>query len=161
MVAIAVGVGLSASSLVAEQDAPRKLIAPVRGEAVVEITSPQTNPVKDEVISTMLVKNVSTGPIAGFKIEENWYKGNDPVGGDTYRHPRPLPVGEVIRVTLKTPRAAIVGARNQFQFSHANGTIKPKAVKQLDEPKPVAGAKPDPAAKPAAGAKPPAKPPVD
>jgi hypothetical protein len=94
------------------------------------------------VVSTILVKNVSSGPIAGFKIEENWYKGNDPVGGDVYRHPRPLPVGEVIRVQLKTPRAAIVGARNQFQFSHANGTVKPTTVKMLELPKPAATAKP-------------------
>jgi hypothetical protein len=73
----------------------------------------------------------------GLKIEENWYKGNDPVGGDTYRHPRPLPVNEVIEVSLKTPRALIIGARNQYQFSHANGTIKATTVKTLDLPKPV------------------------
>ena len=151
MVAIAVGVGLSASLLVAEQDAPRKLIAPVRGEAPVEVVT-NTTIVGNEVVSTIRVKNVAKGPIAGFKVEENWYKGNDPVGGDTYRHPRPFLVDEVIQFQLKTPRSAVVGARNQFQFTHPNGTIKPKSVKQLDMPKP-AGAAAD--TKPAATKKPP------
>jgi hypothetical protein len=135
-VAIALGAGLSASSVVAQQEgAQRKLVAPVRGEAQVEITPPDTRVMGNEVVSTIRVKNVSSGPIAGLRVEENWYKGTNPVGGDSYRHPRPLPVGEVIVVQLKSPRAAIVGARNQFQFTHANGTVKPKTVKSLELPK--------------------------
>ena len=141
MVAIALGVGLSASSVVAEQAAPRKLIAPVRGEAAVEITAPDTKPVGSDIVTTLKVKNVSSGPIAGLKIDENWYKGSDPVGGDSYRHPRPLPVGEVIVVTFKVPRASIIGARNQYQFTHANGTVKPKTVKTLETPKTTATTK--------------------
>lgn len=140
MVAMAFGLGLSASSVVAEQaaPAPRKLIAPVRGDAAVEITAPDTKIIKNEVVTTIRVKNVSSGPIAGFKIDENWYKGSTAVGGDSYRHPRPLPVGEVIQVTLSVPRAGIIGARNQYQFAHANGTIKVKTVKSLEMPKPAA-----------------------
>ena len=137
-VAIALGVGLAATPISAEQAAARKLVAPVRGEAAIEITTPDTKVVGNEVVSTIRVKNVSAGPIAGFKVEENWYKGNNAVGGDSYRHPRPLPVNEVIVVQLKSPRAAIVGARNQFQFTHANGSVKPKNVKSLDMPKPAA-----------------------
>jgi hypothetical protein len=134
IVAIALGLGLSASSVFAGQDAPRRLVAPVRGEAAVEITAPDTKVVGNDVITTIRVKNVSSGPIAGFKVDENWYKGNDAVGGDSYRHPRPLPVDEVILVTLKSPRARVVGARNQYQFSHANGTVKPRQVPKLDLP---------------------------
>ena len=137
ILAIALGIGLSASSAVAEQAAPRKLVAPVRGEAQVEITAPDTKIVGNDVVTTLRVKNVSKGPIAGFKLEENWFKGNDALSGDLYRHPRPLPMGEVIEVTLKTPRARVVGARNQYQFSHVNGTIKTKVVKSLDVPKPA------------------------
>ena len=59
------------------------------------------------------------------------------MGGDVYRHPRPLQVGEVIQITLKTPRSRVVGRTNQYQFSHANGVIKPKAVAKLDVPKPT------------------------
>jgi hypothetical protein len=137
MMAMALGFTLSAGSVLAEQEqaAPRKLIAPVRGEAIVEITAPDTKVVKNEVVTTLRVKNVSAGPIAGFKIDENWYKGNTAVGGDSYRHPRPLPVGEVILVTFSVPRAGIVGARNQYQFAHANGTVKPKTVRSLEMPK--------------------------
>jgi hypothetical protein len=133
---VALALGLSAGPVVG-QEAPRKLVAPVRGEAAVEITAPNTRAVANDIVTTVRVKNVSSGPIAGFRIEENWYKGNEAVSGDTYRHPRPLPVNEVIEISLKTPRARIVGARNQYQFSHANGTIKPTTVKTLDLPKPV------------------------
>jgi hypothetical protein len=149
MVAIAVGVGLSAVSLVAGQDAPRKLVPPVRGEAAIEVFR-DTKVVGNEVISTIRVKNLATMPIAGFRAEENWYKGNDPVGGDFYRHPRPWQPGEILEFQLKSPRAAIVGARNQFQFTHANGTIKPTVVPKMDAPAKPAGTP----------AKPPAKPPV-
>lgn len=117
--------------------AAKKLIAPVSGEAKVEITAPDTKLGGNEVVTTIRVKNVSTAPIAGFRVDENWFKGNDPIGGDSYRHPRPLQVGEVIQITLKTPRSRIVGARNQYQFSHANGTVKPTTVKKLDLPKPI------------------------
>jgi hypothetical protein len=132
---VALGLGLSAGPVTGQE--ARKLVAPVRGEAPVEITAPNTRAVGTDIVTTIRIKNVSSGPIAGLKIEENWYKGNDPVGGDTYRHPRPLPVNEVIEISLKTPRALIVGARNQYQFSHANGTIKPTSVKTLDLAKPV------------------------
>lgn len=119
----------------AAQDPPRKLIAPVRGEAAVEITKPNTKVVGNEVVTVIMVKNVSNGAIAGLKIEENWYdKGGNPVGGSTYRHPRPLPPNEVITVTLKTPRNPQMNS-NQYQFSHANGNVKPKTVPKLEAPK--------------------------
>jgi hypothetical protein len=134
--AIAVGLALTGGPVTAEQNAPRKLLSPVRGEANIEITPPDTKVGGNDVLTTMRVKNVSNGPIAGFKVEETWFKGNDSLSGDIYRHPRPLQVNEVIQITLKVPRARVVGARNLYQFSHANGTIKTKPVKSLDLPKP-------------------------
>ncbi len=134
MVAVAFGVSLSASSVLTGQDAPRKLVAPMRGEAAVEITKPDTKAGATEVVTIILVKNVSTGPIAGLSIQENWFKGNEPMSGDSYRHMRPLQVGEVIRVTLTTPRKIAAGRTNQYQFSHANGTVKPKLVPKLEAP---------------------------
>jgi len=129
---------MSAGALFAGQaDPPRKLVAPVRGDANVEITKPDTKIIGNEVVTVIRVKNVATAPIAGFKIEENWYKGGDAIGGDVYRHPRPFQVGEVIQITLKTPRSRVVGRTNQYQFSHVNGAIKPKAVPKLDLPKPT------------------------
>jgi hypothetical protein len=141
IVVIALGVGLSASSVVAGQTTQRKLIAPVRGEATVELTQPDTRVVGTDVVTKIRVKNTSNGPIAGFKVE-NWFKGNDALSGDSYRHGRPLQVNEVIEITLTVPRARVVGARNQYQFSHANGTIKPTPVKTLDLPKPDPTKKP-------------------
>lgn len=134
ILAVAVTTGLSAVTLAGQTASRPKLIAPVRGVAAVEITAPNTKLTGSDVITTIRVKNVSSAPIAGFKVEENWYKGQDPVGGDSYRHPRPLQPNEVIDITLKTPRARIIGARNQYQFSHANGEVKPKTVPKIDAP---------------------------
>jgi len=122
-------------SVAAGQEAQRKLIAPVRGEATIDMTKPNTKVVGQEVVTVITVKNTSTGAIAGLRIEENWYdKEGNPVGGDTYRHPRPLPPGEAVVVTLKTPRRPTMNS-NQYQFTHANGTIKPKTVPKIDVPK--------------------------
>ena len=138
VVVIIAGVGLSAAALVAEQAAtPRKLVAPVRGVANVELTAPDTKPVGNNVVTTIRVKNVSPGPIAGFRIEENWFdRSRNPVPGDVYRHPRPFPAGEVIEVKLTTPRKAGMGD-NRYNFSHANGEIKTKVVPKLELPKPL------------------------
>jgi hypothetical protein len=138
IVTVAAATAVAAGVSFAGQAPPaRKLVAPVRGEAPVEITPPDTKIVGSDVVTVIRVKNTATAPIAGFKVEENWFKGNDPIAGDSYRHPRPFQVGEVIQITLKTPRSRVVGARNQYQFSHANGAIKPTAVKKLDLPKPT------------------------
>jgi hypothetical protein len=134
IVAVAVAAGLTAVTSLAQQPPTRKLIAPVRGEVPVEIMAPDTKFVGTDVVTTIRVKNVAAGPIAGFKVEENWYKGETPVGGDMYRHPRPFQAGETIDIVLTTPRKPIVGARNAYQFTHANGTIKPKTVPKLDAP---------------------------
>ena len=62
---------------------------------------------KDFVITTMQIKNMAAGPIAGLKVDDFWYdKGGNPLPSDSYRHPRPLQPGEVITVTLETPRDA-------------------------------------------------------
>jgi hypothetical protein len=112
--------------------APRKLISPQRGDANIEITKPDTKAPGAEVLTTILVKNVSPAPIAGFKVEENWYdKAGNPVGGGIYRHPKPLMPNEVIRVELKTPKNAKMNT-NQYQFTHANGAVKPKVVPKLE-----------------------------
>jgi hypothetical protein len=110
---------------------PRKLISPVRGDATVEITKPNTQVKGNDVITTFMLKNTSTAPIAGLRIEENWYdRSRNPIGGDIYRHTRPLMVNEVITVTLTTPRKQGMGD-NQYNFSHANGAVKASVVPKL------------------------------
>ena len=119
----------------AAQAAPRKLISPYRGEATVEYTRPVTKPAGANVVTTMTIKNTSPGPLAGFRLEESWSdKTGNLAGGETYRHPRPFMPGEVINVTLTTPRNSRMSS-NSYNFVHANGTIKPKAVPKIDVPK--------------------------
>ena len=111
--------------------APRKLISPVRGEAQVEYTKPKTDKKGTEVTTVLMVKNVSAAPIAGFKLEESWIdKAGTLAGGDTYRHPKPFMPGEVITVTLKSPWNARMTS-NSYNFTHANGTVKPKLVPKI------------------------------
>ncbi len=113
--------------------APKKLISPVRGEATVEITKPDTKVGAKEVVTTILLKNTSTAPIAGLKVEENWYdRAGQPIGGDVFRSRSPIMPGQVIRIELTSPRRTGMGG-NQYNFSHANGTIaKPKVVPKLE-----------------------------
>lgn len=119
----------------AAAQAPRKLISPIRGEATVEYTRPNTTRKGANIITIMTVKNTSSGPIAGFRIEESWAdKTGNLAGGDVYRHPKPFMPGEVITVTLTSPANARM-ASNSFNFVHANGTVKPKNVPKIDVPK--------------------------
>jgi hypothetical protein len=136
VVAVAVGVGLMAGPVTAEQDAPRKLVAPFRGEAAVELT--QDTKVGNEIVTTIRVRNMASGNLAGFKVQENWYdKAGNATAGDSYTHRRPIAAGEVIEIVLRTPRSLVIGKRNQYQFTHANGTVKPTVVKRIDMPKPA------------------------
>jgi hypothetical protein len=115
--------------------APRKLISPVRGDATVEYTKPATKRAGANVVTTLTIKNTSSAPIAGFRLEENWAdKAGNLAGGDVYRHPKPLMPGEVINVTLTTPFNARMTS-NSYNFVHANGSVKPKAVPKIDVPK--------------------------
>jgi hypothetical protein len=142
VLAVALGVGLSASAVIADQDAPRKLVAPVRGEATVDITPPSTK-LGNEVVTTIRVRNTSKGPIAGLRVEETWFKGNEALSGDVYRHPRPFQPGEVIDVRLTVPRSLVTGARDpRYRFAHANGDVKTNVVKTLPAPATDATKKP-------------------
>lgn len=105
-----------------------RLVAPVRGVAQLGYTKPVVKNAtiggKAFVVTTIQVKNMASGAIAGLKVDEFWYdKAGNPVTGDTYRHRTPLQPGEVITITLETPRAAGMD-RNQYNFTHANGEIK-------------------------------------
>lgn len=115
--------------------APRKLISPIRGEATVEFTRPNTQRKGGNVVTVMVIRNTSALPIAGFRLEESWAdKSGNLAGGDVYRHPKPFMPGEVITVTLTTPANPRM-ASNSFNFVHANGTVKPKNVPKIEIPK--------------------------
>ena len=130
---VAMAVAVSLSSGVA---AAQKLVAPVRGNAKVEITRPNTKVIGKEIVTTFLLKNIESAPIAGLKVEENWYdKSGNPVMGDTFRNPKPLQPGQVVTITFKTPRLPTM-QRNQYLFSHANGIVKQQVVPKIEVPKP-------------------------
>lgn len=112
-----------------------KMVPPVRGEATIGVTKPVTKSQKidgkDFIVTTMKVKNMSSGSIAGLKADEFWLdKAGNPVGGDTYRHRRPLQPNEVLSLEFTTPRDARMST-NQYQFTHANGAIKTQLVPTL------------------------------
>jgi hypothetical protein len=115
--------------------AAQKLVAPIRGNAKIEITKPSTKIVGKEIVTTFLLKNIEAAPIAGVKVEENWFdKAGNPVMGDIFRYAKPLQPGEVITVSFKVPRSPNM-QRNQYLFTHANGNLKQTVVPKLDVPK--------------------------
>ena len=128
--AAAVEAPAAAPAAAAEADgeaaAPR-LVPAVQGEAQLGYTTPDVRNAtidgREFVVTTIEVKNMSTGAIAGLLVDEFWYdRAGNPVTGANFRHPRPLQPEEVITVTLETPRNAQMD-RNQYSFTHANGEI--------------------------------------
>lgn len=115
-----------------------KLVAPVRGEARIGTLKPNTKVAGNEVVTIIQVKNLMNAPVAGFKVEEFWYdKTNNLVPGSREFLKRPIQPGEVVTITLRTPKDTRM-SRNNYRFSHANGTVKAELMKSLDEPTPRA-----------------------
>jgi len=109
--------------------APGKFVAPIRGEAPVEMTRPVTARGKDEVVTKFKVRNPSmTNSIAGLKVSEFWYDtGGNPVSGDEFRYRKPLMPQEVIDVELRSPINPKM-SKSQYKFEQANGGVKPSVV---------------------------------
>ena len=135
--------------------AGRKFTAPIRGEATIDIVK---NPTKREgttLVTKIQVKNTSTAPIPRLKVAETWFDkdGNMIPGAEAVINGLLQP-NEVSTLELRTP-VNLKMVQSQLQFSHANGTVKPHAVKSMDG----AAAK-EPATKTAAATKTPAKTPA-
>ena len=113
----------------AQSAAPKAVwINPVKGSADIQYLRPVSKREKDMIVTTIQVKNVSTGPIARLTIEEFWYdKAGNPVTGDKQFLKKPLMQGEVATIVLNTPTNPKMD-RNSYKFSHQNGDIKPKIV---------------------------------
>lgn len=110
---------------------PVRTAPPVRGQAELGYTKPVSKRTGSNIVTTIKVKNLSNGSIAGLKVDEFWYdKGGDPVTGDTFRYRKPLQPQEVITVTLTTPVNPKMD-RNQYKFEHLNGTIKTTLLPKL------------------------------
>ena len=103
-------------------------VNPMRGTVEIQYLKPDTKVVKDEVVTTFKVKNISTGPIARLTIEEFWWdKNNSPVTGDKQFLKKPLMPGEVATIVLHTPKNSAM-QRNNYKFSHQNGDVKVHVV---------------------------------
>jgi hypothetical protein len=115
-----------------EGTAPIKLIAPIRGEAELGYTRPVSKREANMIVTTIKVKNLSKGAIAGLKVDEFWYdKAGEPVtGAQPFRYRKPLQPGEVIEVVLRVPSHPRMD-RNSYKFEHANGSIKTTLMPKL------------------------------
>jgi hypothetical protein len=125
-----VGALLLASAAAAQQPPPvTKFVTPIKGQALIEFTEPQARQEGNMVVTRIKVKNVSKGPIAGFKVDEYWYnaKGDAVSGSQPFRVPKPLMPGDIVEVVLKSPKTPDMARVNRI-FAHANGSIKPTKV---------------------------------
>jgi hypothetical protein len=115
--------------------APRpKLVSPMKGTAVIEVLKPQVKVVGKEVVTTLRIKNMSYGPVAGLRVDEYWYdKQGNLLPGDTYRHKTIFMPDEEITFELRTPRDPRMD-RNSYQFTHANGKVRADTVAKFSAP---------------------------
>src|SRR3954463_7868715 len=127
--------------------AGKKFTPPFKGTAEVDFTKPVSKNEKGMVTTTIMVKNNASGPLLRLTVDETWYDaGGGLVTGGKGVISR-LEPGEGATVKIETPFNAKMKANN-YNFTHANGTIKPHAV-----PKLMAAGDKEPAAKPAAATK--------
>jgi hypothetical protein len=127
--------------------AGKKFTPPFKGQADVDFTKPVSKNDKGMVTTTIMVKNNAPGPLLRLTVDETWYDaaGGLVTGGKGIINR--LEAGEVGTIKIETPYNPKMKANN-YNFTHANGTIKPHAVAKLT----AAGDK-EPAAKPAAAKK--------
>lgn len=111
-----------------------RLVATLRGPGQIGYLQPDAQRQGDEIVTEFLIKNVSTGALAGFKIDEFWYDGaGDAVTGSSYRMRRPLRKDEVVQITLHTPRSPNA-TRSNWEFSHQNGVIEANLFEEMEDP---------------------------
>jgi hypothetical protein len=127
--------------------AGKKFTPPFKGTAEVDFTKPVSKNDKGMVTTTIMVKNNAPGPILRLTVDETWYDaaGGLVTGGKGVINR--LESGEVGTIKIETPYNAKMKANN-YNFSHANGAVKPHPVPKLT----AAGDKDTAAAKPTAAA---------
>ena len=135
---LAVVGALLLASTVAARQAPTKFVTPFKGEALVEMMPAQAKSEGNMIVTKFKVKNMAPGPLTGFKVDEYWYdkKGVAVSGSQTFRVQKPFMPGDIIEVTLQSPRKEGM-ATNLYMFAHMNGKVKPKKVTKFTETKPT------------------------
>jgi hypothetical protein len=116
---------------VSEELMRARMKPPVKGTASVDYIQGPSKPVKDEIVTVIKVKNTSGAPIVGFRIDQYFYKAKEEISAGTGRVRNPMAADEIVEVTVTAPmKPGITGS--QMRFSHANGDVKPTAVKSFD-----------------------------
>jgi len=114
-----------------------RLVATIRGPGQVGYIQPITRRDGGEMITTFRIKNISTGALAGFKVDEFWYDDNgDTVTGGSYRMRRPFLQDQIIEVSLRVPRDSRM-ARSNYEFTHQNGVVEANLFDEMEEPTPL------------------------
>jgi hypothetical protein len=135
------GVSFTAPAVVLAQKAPemksilagKKVEPPIKGQAEIEFLTPVTKRNGDVVVTNIKVKNISQAPIARLSISETWFdKGQAQVASSSGSLDKALNPGAVDTVTIQTPWSAKMNG-NSWQFSHANGTVKPRRVAKIED----------------------------
>src|ERR671910_2389786 len=107
-------------------------VKPMKGTAVINVLKPVVKVQGSEVVTTIKVKNLSYGSIAGLRLDEYWYdKGGNVVTGDSKRVMKPIMPNEIVTIELRTPKDPKMN-RNTFQFSHANGKVQVDTVPKFE-----------------------------
>ena len=110
--------------------APR-FVTPLKGEAQVQILNPQSKQEGNMLVTRIKVKNISKGPLVGFKADEYWYnaKGETISAAPSFRHLKPFRPNEVIEVLLRSPwNTQMTTGRSLRVFAHGNGSVKAALV---------------------------------
>lgn len=109
----------------------------LKGTAYIELIKGNPKVVGNELRNTHKVKNVSNAPIVGLRIDEYFYVGQKEASVGSGRLRTALAPGEIAEITTEAQLATgITGS--QLQFTHANGQVKPTAVKKFTEDKAAA-----------------------
>ena len=111
--------------------APAKYVKPIKGIAAIQTILGKSNKVGNEIVTTVKIKNMSSGSIALLQADEYWYAGKEVVTGDTQRWRKPFNPGEIIEITFHSPYKPGL-TQSQDQVPHANGKIDVKAVKKFE-----------------------------
>lgn len=108
---------------------------PVKGTAYVEVIKGQSKAFGGkEIRNTHKVKNISSAPIVGLRIDEYFYVGQKEASIGSGRLRTALAPGEIAEITTSAELKPGINA-SQLMFSHANGQVKPTSVKKFTEDK--------------------------
>jgi len=122
--------------------AGRNITPPLHGEASIQVQwPPATHREKDTVITKITVKNMSSGPLKGFTVNQPWYnKDGAVVASAKATVPGLFKPEEVQTLTLELPYKTGMD-RNNYTFEHANGSVKkPETVAKIEMPSDAKGA---------------------